>query len=93
MIEDYTRARILASFTSRNVIFRVVRRRLNGKPWRGYLELLGPGDVACAGSQSLAGCPKAAAAVWEGLIEKTFDSNAALVNELRLLTEKQKAPK
>lgn len=38
--EDYSKSRTLASFEFMGELFRVVRRRLDGKPWRKELMVL-----------------------------------------------------
>ena len=38
--EDYKGARTLATVEHLGETFQIVRRRFNGKPWRGYLALL-----------------------------------------------------
>lgn len=37
--ENYSTARTLATVKHLDITFRIVRRRVNGKPWRKYLTL------------------------------------------------------
>jgi len=80
MTEDYTRSRTLRTFEFRGEEFRIVKRRVNGKPWRGYLMLLHDnvpmitsyrdGDVADAET------------FWLEALKRVFKTKTALVEEI-----------
>jgi len=69
--ENYTGARTLASFEHLGTTFRIVRRRFDGKHWRGYLTLL-CGDVPMTHDDFKQGCAATAAAEWKARTERTF---------------------
>lgn len=71
MPEDYSKARTLATVDHLGTTFRVVRRRLDGKHWRGYLELLCD-NTPMTTNDPKCGCPLAAAAEWKSRLERTF---------------------
>lgn len=51
-MEDYRTARVLARIEHMGEAFTIVRRRMNGKPWRKYLVLLHNGEEMSASSMS-----------------------------------------
>jgi hypothetical protein len=69
--EDYSKVRTLASFEHAGITFRVVRRRFDGKHWRGYLALL-CGNIPMTHDDFKSGCAVKAAAEWKERTERTF---------------------
>jgi len=79
MSEDYTRSRTLCSFEYLGESFRIVRRRLRGKPWpgrgRGYLMLLHDNVPMTADWQT---DPDKALAVWSERTKRAFKTREEL---------------
>lgn len=77
MAEDYTKARTLHTIEFLGETFRVVRRRVNGKPWRKYLTLL-HGNVPMVESILDTTDPIEAGAVWRARLSLGFQTAGAL---------------
>lgn len=88
MSEDYASARTLATIEHLGFKFRVVRRRYNGKPWRGYLILLHV-NTPMSARDYLQGDPNVAARLWKDRLEVSFKpgSEAAMKKTINELTE------
>jgi hypothetical protein len=76
MTEDYTRARTLRAFEYLGESFRIVRRRINGKPWRKYLTMLH--DNVPMVTTDYRTDPDEALLLWGKKIRRTFKSAEAL---------------
>lgn len=89
--ENYATARALATIEHLGETFKIVRRRHDGKPWRGYLALV-HGDTMVAQSLDAAD-PKEAAVLYGEKLKKTFATREALLESLVPLLEKFAPPK
>ena len=84
--EDYTNARTLATIEHLGETFRLVRRRINGKPWRKYLALV-HGTVNVASNSHLTEVDEAVAE-FEKLLRKTFSAREALLAVLKQVKDR-----
>jgi hypothetical protein len=78
--EDYSRSRVLAKVEHLGLHFGIVRKRVNGKPWRKYLVLIFNG-------QAVASCraetdPTAAATWVKAKFSQCFTTREKLDAEL-----------
>ena len=88
-LEDYSRARTLATVSHHGETFRIVRRRVRGKPWRKYLTL-------CHGAISVSDYllekttdPQEAARLYESQLQSTFNDRESLLNAIQeIVTER-----
>lgn len=87
MSECYKGARTLYSFEYLGETFRVVRRRFDGRHWRGYLMLL-HGDVPMIDNDFKVGNAVAAGNQWHGDMERTFKTREQLVSAIAEVTER-----
>lgn len=69
--ENYSKARTLATFEHLGLTFRVVRRRFDGRHWRGYLALLFE-NTPMSHDDFKEGDATVAAAEWKARAERTF---------------------
>ena len=86
--EDYAKARTLATIEHCDETFRVVKRRINGKPWRGYLALV-YGDTFVAGCDGITDVGEATA-LFLAQLTKLFATRNALLTSLRPILEQYK---
>ena len=86
--EDYATAKTLAKVEHCGETFRVVRRRINGKPWRKYVALV-YGDTYVAGLDGVTDA-KEAAATFLVQLTKLFATRNDLLTSLRPILERYK---
>jgi hypothetical protein len=71
-MSEYTGARTLATVEHCGIIFRVVRKRVNGKPWRKYVTLLHDDDDMAGTTEVKETDPVKAAAIFKSYLDKVF---------------------
>lgn len=80
--EDYATARTLATVEHFGETFRVVRKRINGKPWRKYLTLC-HGGVSVTSSLTRETDPAAIAKQYKELLSRTFKTREEMMPVLQ----------
>jgi len=88
MPEDYSRARALATVEHLGETFRVVRRRFDGKHWRGYLALVHGAALMSHGTYPDTTDPGEAAAFFKSLLVRTFKDRESLQRAIRETKER-----
>lgn len=90
MSEDYTKARPLGRIYLHGEEFRVVRKRVLGKPWRKYLALIHRGRQVSDRINTTD--PIEATAAWRGKLEATFGTREKLLAAIASLQPPVVAP-